>query len=570
MKFRLVVVITALMLCLMCLPALAAVADLVKADFATVRGYVVMSSGDDYIVDLDAVQGVAAGDLFSVVEKGEKIVHPISGKILGTLEKNIAVLQISRVNSGYSYARAISGDKDKIAVGGKVQRYGNLSAVFRDEVGGYEALYADLKTALPALQWQDSASARVAELFFVVTSVGLQVRDQQGTLLRAYAMDAVAPLTSQLEADSHVVHAAPAAVDLPVVPLVTADTVIYEAPVATPSAAGSGLNMEFPRFHKIGKFELTTVMADFETLAGRQLMAATDGGRIQVYCVNESLELVANGDSTTPGQILALSWYQPQVGQQPYLAVTVWSDDQINADLLRLQGDRLVPVIDGYPTMLAGFDINDDGVSELLLGQEFNRETFYGRRVSNLTLTTQGLQSAKTTFELPSTFQLFGALLSDVTGDSQIETIFLRNHRLYIYSGLRQLYKSSKELGASISSVTYDVDPDAQNPMINSASCEVAPIAADLDGDGICEIIAIAAEGNILKSVGSAAAIDKSWLSVFKYRNGMVMKGTLGDKLERPLQGLSVQGDRVLMVATEVGGLLDSNEASYLLAVPVQ
>jgi hypothetical protein len=50
----------------------------------------------------------------------------------------------------------------------------------------------------------------------------------------------------------------------------------------------------------------------------------------------------------------------------------------------------------------------------------------------------------------------------------------------------------------------------------------------------------------------------------------MVMKGTLGDSLERPLQGLAVQQGQALMVATEISGLLDKHEASYVLAVPLR
>jgi hypothetical protein len=106
--------------------------------------------------------------------------------------------------------------------------------------------------------------------------------------------------------------------------------------------------------------------------------------------------------------------------------------------------------------------------------------------------------------------------------------------------------------------------------MINNASIEVAPVAADIDGDGTFEIVAPAADGNIMRSVGVASAIDSSWLAVFKYRDGMVMKGSVGDKLERPLQGIGVANGQAYMLATDVGSLLDDSEASYLLSIPLQ
>lgn len=310
-------------------------------------------------------------------------------------------------------------------------------------------------------------------------------------------------------------------------------------------------------------------MADFEKVDGRLLLATTDGGSIEVFGVGDKLESVATGDSTTMGQILSLSWYQPVAGEA-YLAVTVWSDKRINTDLLKLEGSKLTPVLRGYTRMVAGFDLNGDMRSELLLGQEFEREYFYGSRVDKLTLRNGDFEISPSPIELPRYFQIYGALLTDVTGDGEVEAIYVRKRRLYIFQGTEQIYKSSSEIGGSVATITYDVDPDAQNPMINNASIEVAPVAADLDGDGTYEIVAPAADGNIMRSVGIASAIDKSWLAVFKYRDGMVMKGSLGDKLERPLQGISVANGQAYMLATDVGSLMDGSEASYLLSIPLQ
>lgn len=578
MKFRLIGVMAVVLLCMSSLPVTAEVIDLVKKDFTAESGYVVMPAGGEYIIDLDAVQGITAGDLLAVVEQGDAIVHPVTGKVLGTMDKTVAVLQVSRVKSGYSYASAVSGDTAKIQAGTKIDRFSNLSAVYRDETGTNEVLFAKLKAALPLLQWQVSSSATMADLFFSATPSGLQVRDSKGQLIRAYApgklVNVTANHTSATIPTSGVTSAvnyasAPHASSPIAVQPVVQGAVTYQQSTRASHYTGSALNMEFPRFTKVGQFDKTTVMADFATIDGQLLMATMDAGAIQVFAVSDKLTRVAVGDSATLGQILALSWYQPRAGQV-YLAVTVWTDNRIGSDLLQLQGDQLVPVVRDYEALIAAFDMDGDGRSEQLLSQSFSREAFYGSRVRELSIDGNRFAATKTSLVLPPSFRIFGALFADVTGNGQAETVFVRNRRLYIYSAKEQLYKSSKELGASISSITYDVDPDAQNPMIATASCDVAPIAADLDGDGVREIVAIAAEGNMLRSVGVASAIDKSWLAVFKYRNGMVMKGTLGDKLERSMQGLAVANGQAFMVATDVAGLLDDNSASYVLAVPVK
>jgi opacity protein-like surface antigen len=578
---------------LMSVSAFAGVVEKVEEDFAPASGVVVMAAGsNEYIIDLDASTGVAVGDLLAVVEEGEQIVHPVTKKVIGTLDKTLAVLQVSQVKTGYSYARVLEKeDSATIEAGTKLERFSNLSAVFRDETGAYEALYADLKRALPQLEWQESMSASIADLFFTATPNGLEVRDSEGTLIRSYAPEKPRAAAAQSiptnlitapkvknssgmarGAAAVAAGAGSAAVSNMASQVENKGAVQYEAAPSgkTASATGSDIfNMEFPRFNKVGQFKKKTVMADFENVDGKLLLATTDGGSIDVFEVGGELRSVATGDSTTMGQILSLSWYQPEAGEA-YLAVTVWADKRINSDLLKLEGDTLTPVINGYSRMTAGFDLDGDMRSELLLGQEFERENFYGTRVNELTVRNGAFETSEPPVLLPRSFQIYGALLTDITGDGKAEVVYVRKRRLYIFQGTEQIYKSSSEIGGSVATVTYDVDPDAQNPMINNASIEVAPVAADLDGDGTREIVAPAADGNIMRSVGVASAIDKSWLAVFKYRDGMVMKGSVGDKLERPLQGISVANGQAYMLATDVGSLLDGSEASYLLSIPLQ
>ena len=571
--------------------AYADIVEKVKNDFAPVSGWVVMASAtDEYIVDLDASNGIAVGDLLAVVEQGKQIVHPVTHKILGSLDKTIAVLQIEQVKSGYSYARTVRADAGvEINAGTKLERFSNLSAVFRDADDAHEAMYVGIRAALPQLEWQDSMSATHADLFFSVTANGLEVRDSKGTLIRTYALERpafapsgstptnaiAAPAASQVHFNTDTkTYPALTGIATPAAGVAAIDggsAVRYEtvASGAAASAGSSMFNMEFPRFNKIGQLGKKTVMADFEKVGGQLLLALTDGSSVQVYNVAAGFKQVAAGDSATMGNILALSWYQPSPGDV-YLCVTVWADKRINTDLLRLQGNKLQPVISGNTDLVAAFDTDGDMQSELLLSQEFDREYFYGSRVRQLQVRNARFEDSPLPFEFPDSFQIFGAIITDVTGDGAENVAFVRNRRLYIFNGTEQIYKSSSEIGGSVSSITYDVDPDAQNPMINSASIEVAPVAADIDGDGRREIVAIAADGNIMRSVGIASAIDKSWLAVFKFERGMVIKGTLGDQLERPLQGVAVADGHAFMLATDVGSLMGSGEGSYLLSIPLR
>ncbi len=547
--------------------ALASLTEQLRQDFSPVDGYVVMAAGAEYIIDVDSSQGVSSGDLFSVVSPGEKIVHPVSGEVIGSLDSISAVLQVTRIKTGYSYAKVLRGEAT-LKPGTAIHRYDSLDAVYLDETGTNQDVLSQIKEAVPTLQWQGSGVSTQADLYFKSGGTALQVRDSQGQLLRSYALTGTA---APLAANAPPVMTSAIVAPKPVItPAVNTGAVQYQAPQAVSSFASGGLNMEFPRFNKVGQFGDTTRTADFEAFNGHYLLAAASSGQIKVFDVSNGLALLADADSATLGQILSISWWQPTESEL-YLVANVWGDDRLESDLLKWTGHGFTLVEKGMHKLFAAFDVNGDGRSELLLTQDFNRETFYGNRVREAYLAGSELDYRDVAFDVPRNFRIIGALIADVTGDQQPEICFVRNRRLYIYSGEQQVYKSNKEIGASISGVTYDVDPAAQNPMITTAVCEVAPVAADLDGDGVKEIVAIGAEGTLLQAAGVSSTVDQSWLAVFKYQDGMMLKGMLGDKLERPIQGVAVVNGQAIMVVTEPGSLLgDAQDSSYVLAVPVQ
>jgi hypothetical protein len=545
--------------------AWASLTEQLRLDFSPVDGYVVMATGTEYILDVDSSQGVSTGDLFSVVTTGEKIVHPVTGTVIGSLDTVSAVLQVTRIKTGYSYATLVRGGA-VLEPGTAIHRFDGLDAVFVDPANENSDLLAQIKDAVPSLQWQGNSASTQADLVFQVDAASVQIRDGKGQLLRSYSRTpqvVSVPLSQAVNVAPVVV--APTATS----PAAVTGAVQYQSRQSVTNFS-TGLNMEFPRFNKIGQYSDTTKTADFETSAGKLLLAASDGSNIKVFDIANGMTQLAQADSATMGQILSVSWWQPAESQL-YLLVNVWGDDRLESDLLQWTGNGFTVVEKGMGKMFAAFDVNNDGSSELLLTQDFNRETFYGNRVREAVMNGAELDYRDVSFELPRNFRIIGALITDVTGDQQPEVSYIRNRRLYVYSAGQQIYKSNKEVGASISGVTYDVDPAAQNPMITTAVCEVAPVAADLDGDGRKEIVAIGAEGSLLQSAGVTSTINQSWLAVFKYQDGMMLKGTLGDKLERPIQGITIADGQAIMVATELGSLLGGGQdSSYVLAVPVK
>ena len=574
----LVLVILMISVCMPWTTANSAVIDEIADDFEPLAGVVVMANNDEYVIDLDESKGVMIGDLFSVVTAGKKIVHPTSGKVLGSLEEVKAVLKVIRTKPGYSFARPLAKAAN-IKRGDTIRRYNNLPALFWDYTANGKSFFAQLRQTLPDLKWQDYESAqhnRPARpqpipdnkdtIVFILTDRGVEVRDPEFFLLHHYGQpDALEPVSAK---PSTTQKTQPQAKVAPA-PLVARPTPAESSKIGTqPQVSKEAVRFkpQYERAQTIAKISGFSVMTDFIKFRDQLLMASTDGVKIAVYDVADNLIPVAEGAPSYPGQILALKWWQPSEKGPLYLAVVSWADESVSGNIFTLDGKTLSPVQERIPRILGTFDLDGDKRPETLLGQSFDGENFFGSGVRELKLIKDKIKLFKPTISLPRRFTVLGSLFADLTGDGQLETVFIRGSILYIYNKKNRLYQSPKEMGGSLSFLTYEVDPTAKNIMPTSASFEVSPVAADLDSDGQLEVLAVASERNFIGAVAAGPGIRKSWLEVVKFREGRFVKGSLGEEMDSPLQGLMVDDKRVLFVVTAPGNITGKGRNSHLLA----
>jgi hypothetical protein len=560
------------------MPADAAVIDEIAADFEPLSGVVVMADNGEYIIDLDESKGIMIGDLFSVLAAGKKIVHPKTGKVLGTLEEVKGVLKVTRVKSGYSFTRPLAKAAN-IKKGDIIRRYNNLPALLWDYTGNGRSFFTQLQQALPDLKWQDYETTQSNKparpqpipdnndtIIFILTDRGVEVRDPEFFLLHSYdqpqALQPISSAPSTIEKKQPGAKVAPA-------PLVAKPEPVKSSKIETqPEVTREVVRFkpQYERAQTIAKISGVSLMSDFIKFRNQLLMASTDGVKIAIYHVADQLIPVAKGAPSYPGQILALKWWQPSKKGPLYLAVSSWADKSVSSDIFKLEGQRLSVVKERSPRILGTFDLDGDQRPETLLGQRFEGEDFFGSSVKELKLTQGKIKTFKTAIPLPRRFTVLGSLFADLTGDGQLETVFIRGNILYIYNKKNRLYASPKEMGGSLSFLTYEIDPTYKNIQPTSASIEVSPVAADLDGDGQLEILAVASEKDIIGDVAAGPGIKKTWLEVVKFQDERFVKGILGEEMDTPLQGLVVDDKRVLFVVTQPGNLFGEGRNSHLLA----
>ncbi len=546
-------------LLLMACPASAGVLEELVADLKPVDGYVVLPVRDEFLIDLDARHGLTAGDLLAVIQSGEPIIHPVTGAVLGSLDVRKALLQVTRVKEGFSHARPVDGGP-AVARGDRVRRYGHLRASFLDYTGRGEAFFAELAAALPEMEWQDYAAAQAerpermtaarpggnADLLVALEGRSLSVRDGFGRLLYAYP----AP-------DPNSVEAAPSPTPYRL-----------DSPLPDGGAGSVRYKPSFPTFKTAGPVGFAAVAASFVRHQEQLLMAASDGTTIAIFAADERLQSLTELKPDGIDQVASLCWWQPEPGTL-YLAVTGWKQPRISSALYLYRDGDLVTLAEGLPFMLGSFNRDGDDRKELLLAQNFDRDLVWGTLVRQVALKENGVDFAPAEVELPRRFTVTGSLMADITGDGKAETIFIRDGLLYVFSGRRQLYRSTRMMGGSLSRFLFEKNPHARDTLTGYATFEVAPVAADLEGDGVLELLSVASDGSLSAVPGIASGVKKSWISVLKKRDGMFVKGELGEALELPMQGLYVDADRVLFLATETGSVFGVGGESQLLIFPL-
>ena len=551
--------------------------DDIAADFKPISGYLVMSEGDEYIIDLDNTHGISTGDIFSVLAPGKKIVHPVTQKVLGTLEAVKGILKVTRIKKGFSFARPV-GTAKNLKRGDPIRRYGNLTAIFWDYTGKGQSFFSQLQTALPELKWQDYHHAQNARptqptanadtrkaLTFILADGGLVVRDPEFSVLKSYVTPESLSKTGASAPAAAAIAAAPVIAATPPKPApeVKAAVPVRKKPIGVKTQAP-----QFSEAQTVANLPNISLTTDFIKNGDQLLMASANGDQIQIFDVANDLEVIATGAPAFPVRILSVKWWVPGNGPGLYLTANAWSerDQNVRGHIFLMDGEALSVKVHGIPRILGTFDLTGDGWPETLLGQEFSGETFFGRRLNELKLSGDQIQYLKIQVELPRHFTVLGSVFADLTGDGQLEAAYIRKRILYIYAGKKRLYKSPKEMGGSLSFLNYDIDPTFNNVQTTSVAFEVSPVATDIDGDGRPELLAVASDRNIFGSLAVSSGVKKSWLAIFKYENGRFESGTLGNELDTPLQGLTVARKRVLLVATDSGNLFGEGAQSHLIS----
>lgn len=556
----------------------ATITEVATRDLAPASGVVVAVKGNEVIIDLDAADGLRPGDLVSVLGEGAKLIHPVTGKVIGTLEAPKAILSVSRVRDGFSHARRIGGAEGVVSRGDPVRRFEEIPVRFWDYTGEGEWLFRKLRNGLPTLKWGDYQTDQADRpvtpealkgyegLFMILKGNSLEIRGPEFRTLYAYRMASgdgeTSPAVSTEAAVAPSTQTRPSGASVKPAPQSSAPP--------SPSPPRPVVSPEYGDMDRHGQIPGGTVaMADFLPYGDRLLMATGSGTTLRVFEVGEELRELASADAGVGNIIYAVRWWHPEGSDRPFVAATAYGDEEMNSGVYAFDGDGLRRVQGYIRAILGTLDRDGDGRPETLLRQSFDRDIFWGTRVQELTLAGDRLVEHPAPMPIPRKFTAIGGMTADLTGDGRLELVSVRGQTLMVFSGEDVIFETPG-MGGSLSRLIYAVNPDQQDVLTSGETLEIDPVAVDLDGDGRLELIAPSAVRSTLTVAGIYSGFQSTQLGVFSYRDGNFIKGTLGDALNHPVQGLTVHDGRVYLVTSQPGNLLgeggDSRLVSFRLA----
>jgi hypothetical protein len=293
-------------------------------------------------------------------------------------------------------------------------------------------------------------------------------------------------------------------------------------------------------------------------------LALTDGQKVFLYRLNgQTLAPEWTFSKLMVGKVLSVQL--ADLDGDGVLDVVVNRQDYKVGMLSYILGTRqgkAIVLADDIPLLLLALDEQGDGVNRTLLGHSQNTQTFFVKGVGTRYVLKNKDVVASGRMAVPDGLRLTGATLSNTAGKTSDRVLaFVDEHsRLRISAGTQDLWRSQTIVGGGLASAQLQI-PMHQTIVDKFFKMEPNPVAADLDGDGIQEIIVPINE----EEAGRMAVVFRGPAG---FRMQIVSSG-----FEGMVTGLGVvpgEGGPSLVAAVlkRTGFLKDAGETQIIMTLP--
>jgi len=513
------------------------VAEKLVQAFPKVRGLIVsVEQQGKLVLDLTAKDGIYPGLEMEVFREGEPFKHPVTGDLMGRMEKTVASLKIVDV-------------RDRFSVGQLLEQEGSVKAGDGVRVTGARILLGLAKVeSPPAAEMAARTLARELELALqktgrfevfdnrmmrsTVVKAGLKedvpLTDpaalrvlREGLRLSALALPSLGEGGRVLDVQLRSVRTAhpltvvsvegvTAVAETPPEPAPSTQVARTPAPSPTPAWIGPDdpkrLNTGFlvaPSAAMPGSglilgpdFDGTmrAVAVGDLTGDGQPKVAVADGERIQIFAVEKGRVFRHLWTSERSGNnILGLDAADVNGNGRAELFVTNYYGGRLNSYVLEWQGSGMVPVWQEVPLY---FRVLAPQGKPVLYVQSNSGDKPFAGPISRLEWRA-GKYHVADALNLPREVFLYGMTVGDIfsRGGQQVARID-EDNRLVIYEGTQRRYRSSNRFGGTeiyldfepakySASVAVKMDQEQRRRVYFEGRLQVA----DVDGDGKNELV---------------------------------------------------------------------------------
>jgi hypothetical protein len=261
-----------------------------------------------------------------------------------------------------------------------------------------------------------------------------------------------------------------------------------EADRATYSSGEGALALK-----EIARLNFPIVSMDVSPSPGDQIprMALTDGEKIYVYKIaNRALEPDWTFSRPGIGRIFAVQLADiTGTGALSVIANRFDTRVGMNGFIVGARNGKPALLVDQVDSILYAVDERGAGVKQVLWSQLFKPEGFFHKGFADRVVLRNGALSRESPAVVPDTFRATGATFSNITGKTSRSLAYIdEQSRLRVTSGMEEVWRSSTQVGGGMPKieVVRDLERGGRSFFYRM---EPTPLAVDLDGDGVQEIV---------------------------------------------------------------------------------
>jgi hypothetical protein len=162
----------------------------------------------------------------------------------------------------------------------------------------------------------------------------------------------------------------------------------------------------------------------------------------------------------------------------------------LNSFVLATKNGKPTFLVENVADFLFAVDLKGDGVKQTLWAQRYDKTAFFTPGQAEQVIIKKGKLIVEKSVRVPPAFRPMGAAFSNIAGKDTRSLAFIDEYnRLQISTEGEELWRSSTSVGGGYMEVEQEYTYSSRTARTKSYKIEPTPLAVDLDGDGVDELI---------------------------------------------------------------------------------